>query len=242
MSTQPTSLIQQTEPAPQTIQGVITTYANPLIQNPSARPSSLVEILSRNHLMAILMLDTAETVNIYDGPIPFKIGQQTCFYEALLNMGMYITTGLTMTFWLNAPEPVTGKFLMEFSPDDEGNFGTKNQSNKIEWDVGSMKMLSIPMTSTNQARKKVCGGYRTRGNTNGPDFYAPGFRYADNMLNLGKLSISIKSPIQAGSLFPDQFALYIFASFIDPQLSTIRSYRTAAHSASGNTLITYVTD
>lgn len=232
------STLVQTVPPPQTVRGVLTSTGLPIYRMPAfSVPSSIASILSRNHLMAALSLNVNETSEVFDYPLPFKLGTETCLFEALLNTGVFITTALSVTFWLNAPAPVTGKFLIEYAQDDEGDFGDKNQSSKIEWDVSGLKTLTVPIVSSCSGLKKLSAGVKTAGNINGPDYYSPGFRFTDNILNLGRMRMTLKSPLQGGSIFPDTYNLYIFMAFVNPQLSTVRTYRTV----SGSSFIKYVT-
>lgn len=223
MTTQPSTVTVPMNPPSQTVMAVLTTHAIPLYKS-VPMDASISSILSRNHLVDIITCNlTAGQQLIPMMKFPYKSTPQESLWEYLLSMATYIVTDFTLTFWMNAPEGVSGKLLLQVSPISSVTaFNPNLTTTKVEWDLNSGTQLQVKIAPPMSGNKRLCTATKSLPGTGVATFPA---RYPTNLLDFGLINLSTLTTIQPGSLFPDTYRIYVLIAFNNPQLMTIRQPR-----------------
>lgn len=227
---QPNIVIQPTSPSPQTVVGIATAHGNEFADLTASYGDefNIPKILGADHLISDKLI-TLTTDVISQGTIPHSDYPNRNLWQAILSMFTYITCDVVLTFRLIKPNAVSGRALFQYATNVNATFDTKLRSFKVEWDMSKTQILRIPVTNQQLCKMRICTGSHGYASDKLPsgDIAALGYAPFDELYKFGTYKLTMITPFQPGSIYPDTYRLLTFLSLKNAVVSVPRQYLSA---------------
>lgn len=242
MNLQPNTNVMSTAPLPQTNQGILHQKGEFMTDQcyPPGNPFDFNLMFTRDCLTDSFTFKTTDMpgdVLFHEQACQCPIqgsgvatvggtsyGIQTAYpWQFGLSTNKFINTSIKLIFWAMKPPGMSGRILIEYSPPG-ANFDTSQRAPAKEWDLSASNFCSftIDAFTTGLFRRTNFSSLDT-GNPLLCNVTAPIYdeRY-------GQIRVVVASVLQSGSIYPTTIEIYVFFSFVNPQLRTIVGFPTPA--------------
>jgi len=228
---QPNNVIVPTDPAPQTVSGIMSTTGIGFSDTTTTFGDELdfSAVLGRWHLLRKVLVNTTDTDIYHEEPIVKSYFARRHFWHAILSMYKYITCDVVLRFQIIKPLATAGKMMFQYTSKPRAAFDAKMRSFKIEWDMSKDSYIDIPVTGHQLGKYRLCNSIHYTGGElpPGQDYAYMGYAAREEFIKYGTFNLSIISPFQPGSIYPDSYTLLSFVSFRNVVLSIPRNYLTS---------------
>lgn len=236
MSTQPTLDVTPTAPLPQTNEGYLHQTGG-FMSTFAVLPGGPLDYklqFTRDCLAAYFDFDSTANpgTSLYSTEVTANqlmpprsatyrgqlVRTQTAYpWQFGLSTNRYINAGVKLTFWAVKPYgAMSGRIIILYTP-PSGTIDNTQRAPAKEWDLSLTNTCSMTIDGFTTGLFRRTGHANLNSGNNGLSKVIA----TDYDSSWGRVDIKVASVLQPGSIFPSKIQIFMFMSFVDPELRTI---------------------